>query len=362
MSDGSLPERLARAITMAGPIPLSQYIAAANAEYYGSRDPLGSAGDFTTAPEISQMFGELIGLWMATVWTQMGSPETIHIVELGPGRGTLMNDALRAVQMIPAFRDALAVHLVEISPVLKTAQAQSLEHWGIGVSWHATLEEVPKGPAIIIANEFFDALPINQAVKARYGWHERQIEIGPDDLFAFTTARDPIAHFDMLLPLAVRQAPMGSIYEWRDNKPAMQLGKRIKDEGGAALVIDYGHAASGVGETLQAIGKHAYADPLADPGNVDLTAHVDFRALAVAVQAMGAETFGPIDQAQFLTRLGIETRATALKKKATSRGAAADIDAALARLVGQGRTGMGELFKVACFAHASVGVPPGFDH
>src|SRR4051812_42788580 len=210
MADPSpLEIEIRRRITAAGPMPVGEYMALCLGDpehgYYTTRDPFGIRGDFITAPEISQMFGELIGLWMATVWTQMGSPATIHIVELGPGRGTLMNDALRAVQMIPAFRDALAVHLVEISPVLKTAQAQSLEHWGIGVSWHATLEEVPKGPAIIIANEFFDALPINQAVKARYGWHERQIEIGPDDLFAFTTARDPIAHFDMLLPLAVRQ-------------------------------------------------------------------------------------------------------------------------------------------------------------
>ena len=367
MSEQSpLEIEIRRRIAAAGPMPVGQYMALCLGDpehgYYTTRDPFGVRGDFITAPEISQMFGELIGLWMATVWSQMGSPENIRIVELGPGRGTLMNDALRAVQMIPAFREALVVHLVDISPALRSAQEQTLEHWGVGLSWHTTLEEVPKGPAIIIANEFFDALPINQAVKARYGWHERQIEIGPDGQFAFTTAREPIAHFDMLLPVPVRQAPLGSIYEWRDGKPAMQLGKRLKDQGGAALVIDYGHTTSGVGETLQAVGKHAYADPLAEPGNVDLTAHVDFRALALGVQAMGANGFGPIDQAQFLTRLGIETRAAALKKKAASRAAAADVDAALARLTGQGRTGMGELFKVACFAHASVGVPPGFDH
>ena len=159
----------------------------------------------------------------------------------------------------------------------------------------------------------------------------------------------------------MRQAPDGSIYEWRDDKPAMQLGKRIKDQGGAALVIDYGHTASGVGETLQAVGNHAYADPLTDPGNIDLTAHVDFRALSRAVEAMGAIGFRPVDQATFLTRLGIETRAATLRKKASSRAAAADVDAALARLIGHGRTGMGELFKVASYAHASVGVPPGFE-
>jgi NADH dehydrogenase [ubiquinone] 1 alpha subcomplex assembly factor 7 len=354
-----------RRITAAGPMPVGEYMGLCLGDpehgYYTTRDPLGVRGDFITAPEISQMFGELIGLWMATVWTQMGSPENIRIIELGPGRGTLMNDALRAVQMIPAFREALVVHLVEISPALRSAQESTLDHWGIGVHWHPALDDVPKGPAIIVANEFFDALPVNQAVKTPRGWNERQIEVGADGKFAFTVAPEPIAHFDMLMPASVRQASEGSIYEWRDDKPAMQLGKRLADQGGAALVIDYGHTASGVGETLQAVGRHAYADPLSDPGNVDLTAHVDFRALARAVEAMGAKGYGPVDQAQFLTRLGIETRAATLKKKAPSRAAAADVDAALARLTGQGRTGMGELFKVACFAHASLGVPPGFE-
>jgi NADH dehydrogenase [ubiquinone] 1 alpha subcomplex assembly factor 7 len=354
-----------RRITAAGPMPVGEYMALCLGDpdhgYYTTRDPLGLRGDFITAPEISQMFGELIGLWMAAVWNQMGSPENIRIIELGPGRGTLMNDALRAVQMIPAFRQALVVHLVEISPVLKKTQERTLEHWDIDVSWHATLGDVPKGPAIVIANEFFDALPVNQAVKTGHGWHERQIEVGPDGKFVFTMGREPIAHLDMLLPAAVRQAPEGSIYEWRDDRPAMQLGKRLKDEGGAALVIDYGHAASGVGETLQAVGQHAYADPLTQPGDIDLTAHVDFRALARAVEAMGAVGYGPIDQSQFLIRLGIETRAATLKKKSASRAAAADVDAALARLIGLGRTGMGELFKVACFTQPSLAVPPGFE-
>ncbi len=354
-----------RRITAAGPMPVGEYMALCLGDpdhgYYTTRDPLGVRGDFITAPEISQMFGELIGLWMAAVWKQMGEPANVRIIELGPGRGTLMNDALRAVQMIPAFLEALVVHLVDISPALRSAQERTLEHWGVALNWHATLDDVPNGPAIIIANEFFDALPIHQAVKAASGWHERQIEIGPEGKFAFTMANSPIAHLDMLLPPEVRQAPDGSIYEWRDDKPAMQLGKRIKDQGGAALVIDYGHTASGVGETLQAVGNHAYADPLTDPGNIDLTAHVDFRALSRAVEAMGAIGFRPVDQATFLTRLGIETRAATLRKKASSRAAAADVDAALARLIGHGRTGMGELFKVASYAHASVGVPPGFE-
>jgi SAM-dependent MidA family methyltransferase len=354
-----------RRITAAGPMPVGEYMALCLGHpehgYYPTRDPFGARGDFITAPEISQMFGELVGLWMAAVWKQMGEPENIRIIELGPGRGTLMNDALRAVQVMPAFRDAVVLHLVEISPVLEAQQERTLEHLGIPMSWHPALQDVPKGPAIIIANEFFDALPVNQAVKTEQGWHERQIEVDDDGKFAFTFAREPIAHFDMLLPAAVRSAPEHAIFEWRDDKLAMQLGRRIADNGGAALVIDYGHTDSAVGETLQAVGQHAYADPLTAPGNIDLTAHVDFRALALAVEAMGANGFGPLEQSQFLRKLGIETRAAALKRKAKSRAESADIDSALARLTGYGRTDMGSLFKAACFGHRSIGVPPGFE-
>jgi NADH dehydrogenase [ubiquinone] 1 alpha subcomplex assembly factor 7 len=353
-----------RRIAAAGPMPVGEYMALCLGDpqhgYYTTRDPLGSRGDFITAPEISQMFGELIGLWMAAVWKQMGAPENIRIVELGPGRGTLMSDALRAVQVMPTFREAVVVHLVEISPVLRAAQERMLESLTLPLIWHDTLEQVPNGPALIIANEFFDALPIHQAVKTELGWHERQIEIDSTGKLAFNFARDPIPHFDMLLPAAVRAAPVQSIFEWRDDTVPMELGRRIAANGGAALVIDYGHAETAVGETLQAVGHHAFADPLTAPGNIDLTAHVDFQALARPVEAMGVNGFGPVEQSLFLRRLGIETRAAALKAKSASHAVAADIDAALARLIGHGRTGMGTLFKVAAFAHPSVGVLPGF--
>ena len=353
-----------RRIAAAGPMPVSEYMALCLGDpqygYYTTRDPLGARGDFITAPEISQMFGELIGLWMAAVWKQMGAPENIRIIELGPGRGTLMNDAMRAAQVMPAFREAIVLHLVEISPALRAVQERTLDALTMSILWHAALDEVPKGPAIIIANEFFDALPINQAVKTERGWHERRIEIDSVGNLAFTFARDPIAHFDMLLPAAVRKAPEQAIFEWRDDGVAMELGRRIGDDGGAALVVDYGYTESAVGETLQAVGQHTYVDPLTAPGNIDLTAHVDFQALARAAEAMGANGFGPLDQSDFLRRLGIETRAAALKAKAASRAAADDIDVALARLTAHGRTGMGGLFKVAAFAHPSVGVPPGF--
>lgn len=359
-----LEKEIRRRIQAAGPMPVDEYMALCLADpdhgYYTTRDPLGARGDFITAPEISQMFGELIGLWMTAVWKQMGAPARIRIIELGPGRGTLMKDALRAAEVVPAFRNAIVVHLVEISPVLESQQERNLEHLSVPMHWHPALEDVPAGPAIVIANEFFDALPIHQAVKSARGWHQRRIGIDDDGNLAFTLGDEPLPHFERLLPPAIRDAPEHSIFEWRADIAAMDLGRRVANSGGAALVIDYGHAQSGVGETLQAVGQHSYADPLTAPGHLDLTAHVDFQSVLRAAEAMGATSFGPIHQSQFLRRLGIETRAATLKAKAT-RAASAEIDAALARLIGHGRTGMGELFKVAALMHPSAGQPPGFE-
>jgi NADH dehydrogenase [ubiquinone] 1 alpha subcomplex assembly factor 7 len=358
-----LEAEIRRRIQAAGPMPVGEYMALCLGDsehgYYTTRDPLGERGDFITAPEISQMFGELIGIWMAAVWKMMGEPENLRIIELGPGRGTLMNDALRAAQVMPNFGDAAVVHLIEISPTLQAKQERTLQGQPTPVFWHSALDAVPEGPAIIVANEFFDALPINQAVKTADGWHERQIEINADGNLAFAVAPEAIPLFDRLLPPAVRDAPEQSIFEWRGDTVAMQIGRRIAADGGAALAIDYGHAESAAGETLQAVGRHAYVDPLSAPGTVDLTAHVDFQALARAVEAMGANGFGPIDQSQFLRNLGIETRAAALKAKAAPPAAAA-IDMTLARLIGHGRTDMGALFKAAAFTHPNLGTPPGF--
>jgi SAM-dependent MidA family methyltransferase len=359
-----LETEIRRRIAAAGPMPVGEFMTLCLTDhdhgYYTTRDPLGERGDFVTSPEISQMFGELIGLWMAAVWKKMGEPPNVRIVELGPGRGTMMHDALRAAKVMPAFRDAAVLHLVEISPVLQGEQEKTLEQLPVPIFWHAALREVPKGPVIVIANEFFDALPINQAVKTGDGWHERRIEIDTDGNLALALAPDPTPHFERLLPPAVRRAPVNTIYEWRPDTVAMELGRRLADDGGAALVIDYGHVESAPGDTLQAVGKHAYVDPLTTPGAIDLTAHVDFQALARAVEAMSAASYGPLEQADFLRRLGIETRASALKAKATP-AAAADIDTALSRLIGQGRTGMGALFKVAAYAHPKLGTPPGFE-
>jgi SAM-dependent MidA family methyltransferase len=226
--------------------------------------------------------------------------------------------------------------------------------------WHPALDDVPEGPAIIVANEFFDALPVHQAVKTAQGWHERQIEIDSAGNLAFTIASDTLPQFDRLLPASARNAPEGAIFEWRADTVAMELGRRLARDGGAALVIDYGHAESAAGDTFQAVGQHAYADPLTAPGSLDLTAHVDFQALTKAVEPMGANGYGPVTQSQFLRRLGIMSRAASLKTKAAD-GAAADIDAALKRLISEGEAGMGALFKAAAFAHPSLGVPPGFE-
>ena len=359
-----LEAEIRRRIAAAGSMPVNEYMALCLADpahgYYTTRDPFGARGDFVTAPEVSQMFGEMIGLWMVAVWKQMGSPANLRIVELGPGRGTMMKDALRAAKLIPAFCEAAVLHLVEISPALQKQQEQTLESVSVPMFWHASLDDVPAGPAIIVANEFFDALSVNQMIKTEQGWHERQIELDPAGKLAFTAAPDPAAGFDRLLPRAAHEAPVGSIVEWRDDKVAMHLGRRLTRDGGAALVVDYGHAESAVGDTLQAVGQHAYADPLNAPGTLDLTAHVDFQALGKAAEAMGAQGFGPITQSQFLRRLGIEQRAIALKTKATPEQAA-DIDAALSRLIGEGQGSMGALFKAAAFAHPSNGAPPGFE-
>jgi SAM-dependent MidA family methyltransferase len=352
-----------RRIVVAGPMPVGQYMSLCLTHpqygYYVTRDPLGAAGDFTTAPEMSQMFGELIGLWAAAVWRQMGAPATLRLVELGPGRGTMMSDILRAAKAVPPFRSAIVGHLIEISPLLEERQRQSLSGTGVPVEWHGSLEQVPDGPMILLANEFFDALPVQQAVLCVDGWHERVIKISDEGSLQFSHARDPIPLFEEMLPASVQNARIGQIFEWRADQTALELGRRVVRSNGAALVIDYGHTQSASGNTLQAVAGHEFADPLAMPGSVDLTAHVDFQALAQAAESMGARVHGPIKQSQFLDTLGIDTRAQALKKGAPL-SKSAEIDSALARLTSEDRAGMGRLFKVIGLSHPKLHPLPGF--
>jgi len=350
-----LEAEIRRLIALEGPIPVDQYMRLCLGHpqhgYYMTRDPFGTRGDFTTAPEISQVFGELIGAWAAAVWQQMGAPEVLHLIELGPGRGTLMADALRATRSVAAFRAALSVHLVETSPILRARQQTVLAEAGAPVAWHGAIEDVPAGPAIAIANEFVDALAISQLVKDRDGWHPRMVGL-KDERLAFVVAPDPVPR------LALADAPAGSVIELRQDGPVSTLARRIAEHGGAALMIDYGHARSGFGDTLQAVRNHQFADPLADPGEADLTAQVDFAALGQTASRSGARVHGPVTQGAFLRRLGIDQRAARLQQNATPQQAA-DVAGALTRLTAPDQ--MGELFKVLAIAHPALGALPGFD-
>jgi SAM-dependent MidA family methyltransferase len=337
-----------RLIKTAGPMPVWRYMQLCLTHpthgYYVSRDPLGREGDFITAPEVSQMFGELLGLWAASVWKAMGSPPQIQLIELGPGRGTMMVDALRALRVLPPLYQALSVHLVEINPVLLEKQKAALS--GVrNVEWHASIDEIPRGRSIILANEYFDVLPVHQVVRRETGWHERVVEIDGNGRLAFGAAAEPMPRFEVLLPPLVREAPVGAVFEWRPDAEIMKIATRVRDGGGAALIIDYGHLRSDAGDTFQAIARHSFADPLKNPGLADVTAHVDFQALARAAEDVGARVHGPVPQGDFLKRLGIETRAVTLMAKATHE-VSEDISEALKRLIGGGRSGMGSMFKV----------------
>ena len=283
MGSTPLEAEILRRISLAGPMPVRQYMELCLSHpvhgYYTTRDPLGRDGDFITSPEVSQVFGELLGLWAASAWHQMGQPENVRLVELGPGRGTMMLDALRAMQVVPAFRAAIVVHMVEFSPALQQRQQQTLAAVDVPMMWHQTFDEVPDGPTIVLANELFDALPVNQAIKQFNGWYERVVEIGPDGKLTFGIANDLIPLFDQLVPPSMRDAPIGAIYEWRADNLPLSLSRRVVRQGGAALVVDYGHVESAPGDTLQAVGGHAFVNPLESPGAVDLTAHRRFSGL-----------------------------------------------------------------------------------
>ena len=306
-----LPERLARAITLGGPIPVAQFMAAANAHYYGSRDPLGAAGDFVTAPEISQIFGELIGLWLADLWDRAGRPAVCY-VELGPGRGTLATDALRAMAKAGLTPP---VHFVETSPALRAAQEAAVPD----AQWHEDVTTLPTDlPLLIVANEFFDALPVYQLVRRGAAWHERLVAC--QDTMFLPIAGKPVP--DEIVPKALRDAAPGSIIESSPASVAIvrALAKRLAAQGGAALIVDYGYDGPAVGETLQAVKRHGFANPFDAPGAHDLTAHVDFATLAGMAELSGAAVHGPVPQGDFLGLLGIAERTAMLARAHPDRG------------------------------------------
>jgi len=317
---------------------LDAFMARANAAFYATADPYA---EFTTAPEISQVFGELLGAWAAVMWQAMGSPDPVLLAELGPGRGTLMADALRAARMAPGFRAALRVHFVETSPRLRALQAKAVP----AASWHDRAEALPAGPMVLLANEFIDALPIRQFVRAPEGWGERYVADG-------TMVTCPAA--------APPDPPEGEIVELCEPGRALAgwLGARLAREGGAALFLDYGPERSAAGDSLQALRGGAPADPLSDPGTADLTAHVDFAALARAARAAGAAVFGPVPQGLFLARLGLFQRTGALARTQPPARAGAMIEAAR-RLAEPDR--MGRLFKALAICHPALPPPPGFE-
>jgi SAM-dependent MidA family methyltransferase len=350
-------------IRESGPISLDRYMALVLGHpvhgYYRSHVAIGAEGDFITAPEISQMFGELIGIWCVEVWRLMGAPAAFHLVELGPGRGTLMADALRAARVAPDFLAALDAHLVEISAPLRERQRAALEGKGFRVAWHASAADVPPGPAIVIANEFFDALPVRHYVHRDGGWRERLVGLDEHGRLTFglgaaqETAIAAEGEQDDILEVGVAASRLMT-----------ELGVRVVTQGGALLVIDYGYSEPARGETLQAVRAHKFVDPLAHPGESDLTAHVNFSALKRAALGAGAAVHGPVTQGQFLTRLGIFERAAILERGATPAQAAA-INRALDRLAGEGAgfdgaTDMARLFKVVAVTPRAFDPPPGF--
>jgi NADH dehydrogenase [ubiquinone] 1 alpha subcomplex assembly factor 7 len=331
--EAHLAERLARAVTLAGPISLADYMRAANAHYYATRDPLGAAGDFTTAPEISQMFGELVGAWLADLWDRAGRWRA-HYVELGPGRGTLAADALRVLAGAGWSGD---IHLIETSPALREAQSVRVPT----ATWHDDAATLPTGePLLIVANEFFDALPIVQLVKTQTGWRERRVAC-QDTLFLPVPGRE--VH-DRAVPPPLRDAPMGSILETSPASVEVMRGlaRQLVVSGGAMLAIDYGYPGPAIGDTFQAVKGHSYANPFESPGEHDLTAHVDFATLAAAAEAEGARASPLATQGEWLAALGIDARAAALSRAHPER--ADEIAVARDRLAGAQE--MGELFKV----------------
>lgn len=355
----ALGDLLAEHIRERGPIPVADFMAAALGHpehgYYMRRDPFGVAGDFTTAPEISQMFGELVGMWCAVAWQAMNRPAEVSLVELGPGRGTLMDDLLRATKLVHGFHEAARIHLVETSPKLRNRQRQALA--AFAVEWHDSLDDVPSGPIILVANEFFDALPIRQFVRQGDTWRERMV--GLDDDGDFTVVAGGVVTPDLAAGFA--NAADGDIAEIcpgaRD--VAAQIARRIARHSGAALIVDYGHTTSAPGDTLQAVKRHEFHHPLADPGDADLTAHVDFEALTTAARnAAEVAVLGPVTQGQWLTRMGIETRARMLTQKATPTQIE-DIEGARRRLAGPEE--MGTLFKVLGLVHPALPDVPGFE-
>ncbi len=334
-----------RLIANTGPISVQYFMGESNARYYAARDPLGDAGDFVTAPEISQMFGELVGLWLADMWLRAGSPQPVHYIELGPGRGTLARDALRAAKR---FGLEPTVHFVEGSPELKSRQLAAVPD----ARWHDDVSTIPlTGPILLVANEFLDALPIRQLVKTAQGWRERMVAV-QDDAFVAIAGDRPM---DAAIPADLRDAEPGTLIETCPAAAAVvyEVAGRLAMQGGAALFIDYGSDIPRTGSTLQAVRAHRKVEALAHPGEADITAHVDFATLANVAQSRDCRWLGTVGQGHWLNALGIDARAASLAQASPQQSDA--IAVAKDRLTGADQ--MGDLFKV--MGLAAPGWPEG---
>ena len=362
-----LEQRIKDQIRTSGPITVAEYMTLCLLDpvhgYYPTRDPLGSDGDFITAPEISQMFGEVLGLWVLQCWKDLGSPKTVTLVELGPGRGIMMSDIMRAARLDPDFQKAVNVVLIEASPALEAVQGQTLGRFNVPVSWAADLKSLPKTPTIILGNEFLDCLPIRQLIqKDRFagagGWHERMVMLD-DDRLSFGAAPEPISPLlQAALPADHKDAKNGDLMEIcpAAHQTLDQINSHFENHPGRALFIDYGPAETEFGDTLQALKRHEKVGVFSAPGNTDLTARVDFSALSEFAQSIDLRFAPAVTQSEFLSKLGIEIRALTLAK--SKPDAKPKLSRQLERLMAPEQ--MGTLFKAVCFQSAGLPVPLGF--
>jgi NADH dehydrogenase [ubiquinone] 1 alpha subcomplex assembly factor 7 len=355
-----IADKIVRRIRAEGPLTIAAYMAMAlhdpGGGYYARRGPIGAAGDFTTAPEISQVFGELIGLWCAEFWERIGRPDPVMLAELGPGRGVLMSDLLRAAGTVPEFRRALRISLVEASPVLRAEQERRLRQ--ALPAWVSRVEELPDGPMLIVANEFLDALPIRQFVRGGGGWSERMVAVDPEGHLVYVDGPEsPVA--SLLVPDSLRHSSPGRVVEICPAALALAgaLGYRLARQPGAALFIDYGYFLTAPGPTLRALQRHHPVCALAAPGTADLSAHVDFAAFAEAARAAGAEVHGPISQGRFLETLGAGLRLAALSARAAP-AQRRSLESGVRRLLDPSE--MGDVFKIVALVSPGLPSPAGF--
>jgi NADH dehydrogenase [ubiquinone] 1 alpha subcomplex assembly factor 7 len=345
----SLREQIIAEVRQGGDITIARYLDMCLHDprdgYYARRPRLGAEGDFVTAPHVSQMFGEVLGLWVGQAWAALGRPARFSLIEMGPGDGLMMRDVLSALRTVPDCLSAHQLWLVETSSPLRTLQQAEL---GESAQWIETLAEAPRdAPVILLANEVLDCLPVRQAVRACGGWRERLVGVDDNGDLRFTLGA--------AVPPPAPTDPSAQVFEWSDAARLLgqEVGRLVTGAGGAALFIDYGDSTAATGDTLQALRSHRRVDPLAEPGDCDLTAHADFAAFIGGAREAGARCLGPLDQGDFLRALGIELRADALARGHPDQ--ADKVLRQLRRLVAPSQ--MGSLFKAVCACSPGLAAP-----